>query len=379
MPDHLPLENAKPSNAKSLTSGPLAIAKFLIDTFSTVRRRDPPPLADDDDDGTTKKIQKTCHVRLITISASHFCEKTRFVLDLLEARDDNPYYYTEDGHPPAFHAYETLKASQGQVSMTPMVIFQDETTGNTQMLHGSDTVNRHFMPELYPSEIRNEVERVEADLGRRLGATIRCFCYYHLLTKPSEYHQAIVTLCADPHRVAPIESLVFDQFLERGMADGMLKALGVHRDASEASETAIRQVFAEWSLRLEETGGAYLLDSSKKTSYGFTAADLTFAALASPLIRPPELKNWQFPLEDAPPLLRKLSKEMAATTAGQHVLKIYAKHRLPNGEPYVMMKSADRSKGPLFLSWRTMGVVGAATGAVVLAMLLATRRHSKVL
>ena len=360
----LPLENATPSNAKRLSSGPLAVAKFLIETFSTVRPRDPP------------SPHKTCHLRLITISASHFCEKTRFVLDLLEARDDNPYYYTEDSHPPAFHAYETLKASNNQVSMTPMVLFHHKDDGGeSKMIHGSTCVNQHFMPELYPPDIREEVERVEADLGQRLGATVRCFCYYHLLTDPNKNHDAIVQLCADPQKVATIESIVFDKFLERGMAKGIQKAVGVTQEACEVSEAAIRTVFAEWSQRLEETGGKYLLDSGPTSSYGFTAADLTFAALASPLIRPPELKQWQIPLEDTPPILRTMSHELQATRAGQHVLKIYAKHRLPNGEPYVTMKGTDRSKWPLpSYSWRRLGVTVAATGAVVLAMALATRQ-----
>jgi glutathione S-transferase len=300
---------------------------------------------------------------------SHFCEKTRFVLDLLEARDDNPYYYTEDAHPPAFHAYETLKASDNQGSRTPMVIFQED--GEKKIIYDSGRINQYFMPELYPPEIKEEVERVEADLGQRLGATLRCFSYYHFLTNLADYHSTIVKMCADPKKVAKIESDVFDKFLDKGLAAGMVKALGVSKEASLASAEAIRAVFAEWSKRLDETGGEYLLDT-KTASYGFTAADLAFAALASPLIFPPERKDWQIPLEDLPPGLRDMHHELAATTAGQHVLKIYAKHRLPKGETVVAMKYADRSKNPL-PSWTTLGFAAATAAAVVVAVALARK------
>ena len=66
---------------------------------------------------------------------------------------------------------------------------------------------------------------------------------------------------------------------------------------------------------------------------GFTAADLTFAALASPIIDPPELANTLYKHhidfdKDMPKELVDLKYELRQTLAGQHVLQMYKKHRL---------------------------------------------------
>ena len=85
---------------------------------------------------------------------------------------------------------------------------------------------------------------------------------------------------------------------------------------------------------------------TREKSYGFTAADLSFAALASPLIRPPELANFAVPDKELPPRLLEFADEMRATVAGQHVLKIYAKHRLTDGESVVTVKGVNRDRIP---------------------------------
>lgn len=64
----LPPENSKPATMKQMTTGPLTVVKLLIDSFSAIRQREPP-----------YKGKKT-HIRLITISPSHFCEKVRWAL-----------------------------------------------------------------------------------------------------------------------------------------------------------------------------------------------------------------------------------------------------------------------------------------------------------
>ena len=355
----LPVENAKPATLKNITSGPLAVAKFLIDNFSTVRQRDPPNEA------------KTCHIRLITISPSHYCEKARFVLDHVEAKADNPYYYTEDAHPPAFHAYETLKVTKEDVSITPMIIFEEN--GEQKIISQSTQILKTFMPELYPEEIRSQVEQVEAEFGSRLGATLRCAAYYHLLSKENvkKNHDAIVEICADPKKVAKIESTVFDKFLEKGLAVGIKKAIGVHEDSYHASMKALREVFAEWSERLEASGGEYLLDT-KEISYGFTAADLTLAALAFPLVRPPEMEDWLVSTDKLPSEWNEISRELSATTLGKHALKVYEKHRIAGNEKRVTMKYADRSKS-ILPPWRTLGMASAVAVAVTLGISFSRR------
>jgi hypothetical protein len=124
----------------------------------------------------------------------------------------------------------------------------------------------------------------------------------------------------------------------------MVENMNITKELNDASEVAVRQVFVEWSQHLEETGGEYLLDTKDK-SFGFTAADLTLAALAYPLLHPPELCDWCVSDERLlPAALTELKKELLPTKAGQHVLKIYKQHRIPAGDKVVSMKYADRSK-----------------------------------
>ena len=358
MSSNLPVENAKKATMKRMSSGPLAVAKFLIETFSTVRQRQPP------------SKDKTCHVRLITIGVSHFCEKARFVLDLAEADENSPYYYTEDAHPPGFQAYETLKASNHEASMTPMAVYEEN--GESKLIYESARILKHFMPELYPKEIQSQVEEVEADLGKRFGAPLRCFAYYYLLSDAKKNHKTLLKMCADPAKVATIESTVFDKFLEKGLAAGIKRSLGVDQASFEASVKELRELFAEWSGRLEDSGGEYLLDTKQKT-YGFTAADLTFAALAYPLLRPAELAAWLVEMEELPPEINAMTRELRATKAGQHALKIYAKHRLRDGSKFVSMKYMDRTKYVL-PSWQTMGVASVAAMAIALGASLSWRK-----
>jgi len=91
-----PPMDTKPMSASSIRYGPLGVARVIVGLFSCTSERDPP------------SQHKTEHLRLITIAQSHFCEKARWALDLLENDPDFPIYYTEDGHPPAFVAFETL-------------------------------------------------------------------------------------------------------------------------------------------------------------------------------------------------------------------------------------------------------------------------------
>jgi hypothetical protein len=148
--------------------------------------------------------------------------------------------------------------------------------------------------------------------------------------------------------------------------------LGVDQASFEASVKELRELFAEWSGRLEDSGGEYLLDTKQKT-YGFTAADLTFAALAYPLLRPAELAAWLVEMEELPPEINAMTRELRATKAGQHALKIYAKHRLRDGSKIVSMKCMDRTRSVL-PSWQTIGVASVAAMAMALGASLSWRK-----
>ena len=112
----LPVENIRQTRSKDLTRGPFKVAKTLVDAFSSTGRRPAPSPTKDQ------------HVRLISIGLSHYSEKVRWALDLLEADPNTQLYYTEDAHPPAFQSFATVPASNGEASRAPMVVLDEPVT-----------------------------------------------------------------------------------------------------------------------------------------------------------------------------------------------------------------------------------------------------------
>jgi hypothetical protein len=113
------------------------------------------------------------------------------------------------------------------------------------------------------------------------------------------------------------------------------KHLSITQETSRLSKEALRKVFADASKRLESR--EYLAGNE------FTAADLTFCALSSPLLRPPELAKFQCPEAELPTDAVELMKELRATKAGQHVLKVY---NLKRGSALVELRTANRNRMP---------------------------------
>jgi glutathione S-transferase len=242
-----------------------------------------------------------------------------------------------------------------------------EENGEMELLYDSSRILKRFMSELYPKEIETGIQRMEEDLGQRLGAAVRCLAYYHMLTQLDKFHETVVNFCADEAKMAKVETIVFDKFIDKGLGKGIMAALYINEDTAAASLQELRKVFSELSKKLEESGGEYLMDDISGKAYGFTAADLTFAALAYPILRPPEMIKWLPEMAALPDEINNLTMELAATKAGQHVLKVYKKHRTATNDNFVVMKNAERNKYPwegISLWWPVALFVGAAASIV---------------
>lgn len=136
---HLPPENLRPTKLRHISklASPMGIARGLVNLFSSSTHQRPRPEVDNATD-----VQ---HLRFITVGVSHFCEKARWALDLLQAQSleqankgENKtvyYYYTEDAHAPPFVSFASVPASGDQASQTPMVIFTDDPS--RKVLFGS--------------------------------------------------------------------------------------------------------------------------------------------------------------------------------------------------------------------------------------------------
>jgi len=288
------IQNIKPSSPKLFTLPPIRVAKSLYDTFQTTQYTNTPP-----------HPNKTKHVQLITIGPSHFCEKVRWGLDLLENDVNSNVYYTEDAHPPLFHAFATIEASGGKASMTPMIVSDND------FLVDSTAILKQLCPFLYRMEdqdqsLNKEIESLETYLNQEIGASIRNLIYYEYFTNPKYHPYLIQTLSS---QTSIIESLLFSKMFhipKYGIMQNMTRSLQINERNAEISQESILKAFHLISNRLD--GGKEYVVGDR-----FTAVDLTFASLAGILLLPKEKGRLNFEEGHLTPRLMLLRKELLGT------------------------------------------------------------------
>jgi len=244
--------------------------------------------------------------RLITITASHYCEKARWALDRAGVE------YAEEGHFPNAHYLASF-----WVARTPMVpILIDASrviTDSTAILHHVDGLIEK-KARLFPGEpIGREVERLEDRFDEVLGPATRVWAYWHWFDRT-----------ADLLRYAGYGT----PRIERGLAPFLIGAmkrlsswrLAISQDGAAKALATVRTMFDEVSARLG-SGQRFLVGER------FSAADLAFASLAAPVLLP---RGYGVPaptLEEAPVAMRTEIKQLRATRAGTFALRLYAEER----------------------------------------------------
>lgn len=245
--------------------------------------------------------------RLITIPFSHFCEKARWGLDL--ARRAGALSYIEEGHLPFFSRRATKKHGGRQV---PLLVTADGViSDSTEILKWVDS--RLPTPsKLYPNAGALEVEET---LDARFGPDVRRVAYFHLMAEP----RALAGFFGSAP-VPPLERRLMGLSPLRSVAFGLMrKGLGLEASRVERSTARILETLAAMDERLEHS--PYLAGDT------FSAADLTFASLAGPLVMPPQYPLGWPDAETLPAPLRELVQRALDTRSGQHVLATYARHR----------------------------------------------------
>ncbi len=243
---------------------------------------------------------------LVTIPFSHYCDKARWALDRAGIA------YDEEGHAPVFHYLGVRRA--GARRTVPVLVHEGRVlTDSTDICKHADTL-APAERKLYPAEpaLRAEVEALEDELDERLGPATRRIAYSHILANRAEAVALVQTGAPAWERwllwtTAP---LVFG-LLRRGLK---INAAGVER-----SHASLDQILAQVEARLAD-GRRFLVGDR------FTAADLTFAALAAPMTAPPEY-GFPLPLDRAPPALRAEVEAFRARPAGVFALRMYREHR----------------------------------------------------
>lgn len=241
--------------------------------------------------------------RLITIPFSHFCEKARWALDRCDVA------YQEDGHLPLFHYLPTKRAS-GTRTVPVLVDGKEIVPDSTEIVAWADA---RCPGALLPQDpvARADALMLEDDFDRGLGPATRRWAYFHLLGLRGV--DAYVT-----HGVPRWQRLGLR--ITRPIAVTVLKrSLKIDAAGAERSRAKIEDTFARVSERLD--GHRYLAGDR------FSVADLTFAALAAPVLLPAELPVRLPPLAELPEAARAQITAWRESRAGEHALRMYREHR----------------------------------------------------
>lgn len=242
--------------------------------------------------------------RLITIPFSHFCEKARWALD----RCDLPY--AEEGHLPLFH-YAPAKFAGGGRTVPILVHDRMVIADSTGILAWADDQRPGA---LYPAgdADRADALALEDDFDTHLGPATRRWAYFQLL--PRKDLDGYIT-----KGVPRFERIALRA--TRPLAVAVLKrSLKIDAAGAERSRVKIEDTFERVAKHLAD-GRRFLIGDR------FSVADLTFAALAAPVLMPPEHPVPLPPLEELPPEARAQVLTWRASPAGQLALRLYRDHR----------------------------------------------------
>jgi glutathione S-transferase len=198
---------------------------------------------------------------------------------------------------------------------TPILVTPHGTIrDSTNILRHADKfveASRRLFPTDEPA--RREVEELEDLFDRRLGPATRRLAYFYVLDDAVELRRLVEA------RIPAAERAIF-RLGQAGIVAFLRWGLRIDAERTRKSEARVNEVFDEVDARLAR-GGRYLVGDR------LTAADLTFAALAAPVLLPPEY-GWPLPAADqGPPEWRALLEHFRSRAAGRFALALYKNER----------------------------------------------------
>jgi glutathione S-transferase len=245
--------------------------------------------------------------RLVTIPISHFCEKARWALD--RAGVD----YVEQPYLQFIHILAARRAGGGRT--VPVFV-----TGEGEILPESSAILRwadsQLEPErrLYPEgDLGAQAAALEAWLDEGFGPDGRVWMYHQTLP---------VVKALSPWALAGLPGWQRRIFRMGGPAVeiSLRRYLGVNAATSASALERVDGVFDDVARRLSD-GRRFLLGDR------FTAADLTFAALAAPMLLPAGYGSPLPPPEAMPDAAAREVRRLRAHPAGVFADRVYGEER----------------------------------------------------
>lgn len=254
---------------------------------------------------------------LITMPHSHYSEKARWALDRLSLP------YRERPHAPLLHRLATTR--NGGSSVPVLIHGAAHFTDSTDILAHTDAVRGGDM--LYPRNagLRQEVEALETQFDEALGPHTRRWAYAQLLPERGQLRRAM------SRGVPPFEAALLPVIMP-GVVRLVRAALRITPESAARSLERVREVFDDVDGRLGD-GRRFLVGER------FTAADLTFAALAAPVLFPAGYRAAYPALDDVPAAMRDEVLRLRDTAAGAFALRLYRQER----DRRIPLHGADRA------------------------------------
>ena len=242
--------------------------------------------------------------RLIAIAISHYCEKVRWAMDYLDID------YIEEDHAPPFHRQYTSRHGGTTV---PVLVTPDKAfTDSHDILQYLDSISKS---KLYPEDVIkcDRVKEWEKLFDEKFGVATRTYGYYYAMQQPLKVAIAWGIK-------APLIEKIKAIFAFPKIPQILQQFYNITPAAKDAALEEIQAIFAKVSQELD-SGQKYLVGNS------VTAADLTFAALSSPVLRPPNHPVYDWRLSKLTPERIATIEELRATPAGQLAMNMYREHR----------------------------------------------------
>jgi glutathione S-transferase len=245
--------------------------------------------------------------RLLTIPISHFCEKARWALD--RAGID----YDEERHVQGVHRLVSRRA--GGAGTLPLLVADDGVHGQSEAIVRWADARLEPGDRLFPEDAQlcDEVLTLCRRFDAGIGPDSRRLIYAHLLPHRDE-------LLDVNNRGVPAWE---DRFLRTGWP--LMRRVAA-RDL-RIGPTTIRDDDPRVRRELDEV--AELLADGRPYLCGerFSAADLTFAALAAALVLPPEYGTPLPQPAGLPGPVGAVVEGFRAHPAGAFALELFRRHR----------------------------------------------------
>ena len=212
---------------------------------------------------------------------------------------------------PMLHFRHALRAG-GKRTVPVLIDGATVLTDSTDIVAWADARRPGALLPAEPA-LRAEALALENELDRQLGPATRRWGYAQIMPRGGDFDAFL------GRGVPRWERQLFR--LARPLAfAAMRRGMKITPAGAERSRAKIDDVFARLGARLE--GGRRYLVGDR-----FTAADLTFAALAAPVLMPPEAPYGIGAPDDFTGEARACLERWRASSAGQHALGLYATER----------------------------------------------------